>query len=84
MRRGDLRIRHNHANPPRFERQRAPYKCIVAFLQYIWAGNGMLGLRFSWTMGTLGLAPGPARTARALAPGQGRNGRHADLPNDLD
>ena len=39
MRRGDLRIRHNHAHPPRFERQRAPYKCIVALLQYIWAGN---------------------------------------------
>jgi len=42
------------------------------------------GLHVFLVMGTLGLAQGWPRTARALAPGQGHNGRDADLPNDLD
>src|SRR5713101_9979523 len=30
----DLRIHRNHANPPRFERRSAAYKCIMGVLQY--------------------------------------------------
>jgi len=76
MRRGDLRIRHNHANPPRFERQRAPYKCIVALLQYIWAGNGMLWPSFFLDHGHPGACaragpgrPAPLRRGRAATAG---------------
>src|SRR6266851_5656391 len=36
----DLRIHRNHANPPRFERRSAAYKCIKGVLQY--AGTKVL------------------------------------------
>src|SRR6266581_2160603 len=44
----DLRIHRNHANPPRFERQCAAYKCIRGILQYAGAEvlREVLGLRF--------------------------------------
>jgi hypothetical protein len=56
-RRSDLRIKHNHANPPWFERQRAAYKCIVEVLQY---GRAT---RFSTSSSAVD------RTRRALAAG---------------